>query len=301
MYSAQKLTAPQEHAALDEWLTYLLSIHPTEIDMGLTRVATVAQRLALLQLAPSKVVTVGGTNGKGTTCAMLENVLRLAGFTVGVYSSPHLINYNERVRINGKDASDEAFVEAFECIEAARGDISLTFFEYATLAALILFKAAKLDVIILEVGLGGRLDATNIIDADLSVITAVDLDHQSYLGNTRESVGREKAGIFRRARPAIVGEPNLPVTVNDVAKDLGAHLYRVGQEFSYHERPDSWDYQGQIRTLSGLPLPTLPLPNAATVLAIIEQGWPTLSAEVIAQGISTARLTGRLEQVSATP
>ncbi|MGL5390989.1 MAG: bifunctional tetrahydrofolate synthase/dihydrofolate synthase [Shewanella sp.] len=301
MYSAQKLPKPAPNAALEEWLAYLLSIHPTEIDMGLSRVATVAQRLGLLQQSPAKVVTVGGTNGKGTTCAMLENVLRLAGLSVGVYSSPHLINYNERVRINGIDASDAAFVEAFNGIEAARGEISLTFFEYATLAALILFKAAKLDVIILEVGLGGRLDATNMVDADISVITAVDLDHQSYLGNTRELVGREKAGIFRPNKPAIVGEPNLPVTVTEVATELEANLYRVGTEFSYHERQDSWDYQGQTRTLANLPLPTLPLPNAATVLAILEHGWPALSAEVIAQGVASARLSGRLEQVSAAP
>lgn len=148
------LTVPSANAPLTQWLDYLLSIHPTEIDMGLTRVSKVAARLQLLDLGPSKVVTVGGTNGKGTTCAMLENILRLSGLTVGVYSSPHMLKYNERVRINGQDASDEAFVAAFEQIEAARGEISLTFFEYATLAGLILFKAAKLDVVILEVGLG---------------------------------------------------------------------------------------------------------------------------------------------------
>lgn len=295
------LTVPASNAALEQWLDYLLSIHPTEIDMGLTRVSKVAQTLGLLDLGPTKIVTVAGTNGKGTTCAMLENILRLSGLTVGVYSSPHMLKYNERVRINGSDVSDSGFVTAFEQIEAARGDISLTFFEYATLAGLILFKAAQLDVVILEVGLGGRLDATNIIDADISVLTSVDLDHESYLGNTRELVGREKAGIFRRGKPAIVGEPNLPHTVNDVANEVGAILYRVGNEFSYQVHGNLWDFQGQVLKLHDLALPTLPLPNAVTVLAVIEQGWPDITPSIIAEGISTARLTGRLERVSEQP
>lgn len=295
------LTVPASNAALEQWLDYLLSIHPTEIDMGLTRVSKVAQTLGLLDLGQTKIVTVAGTNGKGTTCAMLENILRLSGLTVGVYSSPHMLKYNERVRINGSDVSDSDFVTAFEQIEAARGDISLTFFEYATLAGLILFKAAQLDVVILEVGLGGRLDATNIIDADISVLTSVDLDHESYLGNTRELVGREKAGIFRRGKPAIVGEPNLPHTVNDVANEVGAILYRVGNEFSYQVHGNLWDFQGQVLKLHDLALPTLPLPNAVTVLAVIEQGWPDITTSIIAEGISTARLTGRLERVSEKP
>ncbi|AAN56076.1 bifunctional tetrahydrofolate synthase/dihydrofolate synthase [Shewanella oneidensis MR-1] len=296
---ASSVTVPSANAPLEQWLAYLLSIHPTEIDMGLTRVSKVAQRLNVLDLGPSKVVTVGGTNGKGTTCAMLENILRLSGLTVGVYSSPHMLKYNERVRINGQDQSDEAFVAAFEQIEAARGNISLTFFEYATLAGLILFKAAKLDVVILEVGLGGRLDATNMIDADISAVTSVDLDHEAYLGNTRELVGREKAGIFRQGKPAIVGEPNLPHTVNDVAQQLGAKLYRVGTEFTYQQNGHTWDYQGQVLKLKQLSLPTLP--NAATVIAIVEHGWPEIAADIIAKGISSARLTGRLEQVSEQP
>ncbi len=295
------LTVPASNAALEQWLDYLLSIHPIEIDMGLTRVSKVAQTLGLLDLGQTKIVTVAGTNGKGTTCAMLENILRLSGLTVGVYSSPHMLKYNERVRINGSDVSDSDFVTAFEQIEAARGDISLTFFEYATLAGLILFKTAQLDVVILEVGLGGRLDATNIIDADISVLTSVDLDHESYLGNTRELVGREKAGIFRRGKPAIVGEPNLPHTVNDVANEVGAILYRVGNEFSYQAHGNLWDFQGQVLKLHDLALPTLPLPNAATVLAVIEQGWPDITPSIIAEGISTARLTGRLERVSEQP
>lgn len=299
------LTVPAVNAALDTWLDYLLSIHPSEIDMGLKRVSRVARRLDVLTLGSAqvntKVVTVAGTNGKGTTCAMLESILRLSGLSVGVYSSPHMLKYNERVRINGVDVSDAEFVAAFEQIEAARADISLTFFEYATLAGLLLFKAAQLDVVILEVGLGGRLDATNMIDADISVVTAVDLDHQSYLGDTRELVGREKAGIFRAGKPAIVGEPNLPHTVNDVANELGARLYRVGQEFDYQASANSWQFSGQVLQLTDLVLPTLPLPNAATVLAIIERGWPDIPAAIINQGLASARLTGRLERVSEQP
>ncbi|MCH1930739.1 bifunctional tetrahydrofolate synthase/dihydrofolate synthase [Shewanella sp. A25] len=295
------LPVPAANAALSQWLDYLLSIHPTEIDMGLTRVSKVAKRLNLLDLGKTKIVTVGGTNGKGTTCAMLENILRLAGYSVGVYSSPHMLKFNERVRINGVDAPDEAFVAAFEQIEAARAETSLTFFEYATLAGLTLFKAADLDVVILEVGLGGRLDATNIIDADISVVTSVDLDHESYLGNTRELVGREKAGIFRAGKPAIVGEPNLPHTVNDVAQGIGAHLYRVGTEFSYLQTQDTWSFKGKTFEFTGLSLPTLPLPNAATVLAIVEHGWPHLSQAIIDKGIRSARLTGRLERVNEQP
>ena len=296
-----ELSCPKANASLDEWLVYLLAIHPTEIDMGLTRVSQVARKMGLLSLGNTKVVTVAGTNGKGTTCAYLESILSLSGKRVGVYSSPHMLKYNERVRIEGQDVADAAFVEAFEAITAARGEISLTFFEYATLAGLYLFNAAKLDVVILEVGLGGRLDATNIIDADISVVTSVDLDHEAYLGNTRELVGREKAGIFRAGRPAVVGEPDRPASVDEVATKLNASLYRVGVEFDYQQGLEHWHYQGKVLTLSDLPLRTLPLPNAATAIAVIEQAWPELAPEIIAKGIANARLTGRLEQVSAEP
>jgi dihydrofolate synthase / folylpolyglutamate synthase len=292
---------PGEGADLASWLDYLLAIHPTEIDMGLTRVASVARTMGLTQLAPAKVVTVAGTNGKGTTCAYLESILSLAGYRVGVYSSPHLIKFNERVRINGEDASDKELVAAFEAIEAARGQTSLTFFEFATLAGLSLFKEASLDVIILEVGLGGRLDATNIIDADIGVLTAIDLDHQAFLGNTRELVGREKAGIFRPARPAIVGEPDLPASVDEVMQALGASAWRVGHEFNYHPGDGGWHYQGQKFSLKDLPLPQLPLPNAATAIAVIEQGWDHISPELIGRGIACATLTGRMERVCERP
>ena len=283
------------------WLDYLLAIHPTEIDMGLERVTQVAARLGVLSLGSTKVITVAGTNGKGSTCRMLEQIMRAAGYRVGVYSSPHILNYNERVRIDGVDAPDSDFISAFEIIEAARGDTSLTFFEYATLAGLLLFKQAKLDLVILEVGLGGRLDATNIIDADVSVVTAIDLDHQAYLGDTRELVGREKAGIFRQKRPAIVGDAEMPASVVEVANEKGALLKAVGQAFSYKQTSTGWDFCGEHWQFEGLPKPQLPLPNAATSLAALEQLWPELSEAAIRSGLSSARLSGRMEHICEAP
>jgi dihydrofolate synthase/folylpolyglutamate synthase len=298
---AMKPIAPKAEAALNIWLDYLLAIHPTEIDMGLVRVTEVANRLELTELGMTKVVTVAGTNGKGTTCAMIEAALLLAGKTVGVYSSPHLLNYNERVRINGDDATDEALVSAFETIEVARAEISLSFFEYATLAGLVLFKRANLDVILLEVGLGGRLDATNIIDADISVVTSIDLDHQEYLGNTRELVATEKAGIFRAGRPAIVGEPDCPQTLIDYAQSISANLYRVGHEFSYECHEFDWHYRGQLFELNSLPLPKLPQPNAATAIAVLEHLCPEIDKGFIADAVGNTQLAGRLEHVCDKP
>lgn len=301
MNNRASLVAPEKGATLDTWLDFLLAIHPTEIDMGLGRVSQVAERMGLNNLGQTKIVTVGGTNGKGTTCAMLEAALQLSGKTVGVYSSPHLLKYNERVRINGVDASDESLVAAFEAIETARAEISLTFFEYATLAGLYLFKQAKLDVVLLEVGLGGRLDATNLIDADIAVVTSIDLDHQDYLGDTRELVGAEKAGIFRANRPAIVGEPDCPTSLLDVANRIGASLYRVGSEFSYRCSDQDWHYQGQRFDLGKLPLPYLPQPNAATVIAVLEHLCPEISADIIAKAVGTTQLAGRLECLNDSP
>ncbi len=297
---AEPLQAPAHNATIDAWLDYQLALHSIEIDMGLSRVTQVAERLALLR-SDSKVITVGGTNGKGTTCRMLEEILLAAGYSVGVYSSPHLEHYNERIRINHNNVADAAIVAAFEQINAARGDISLTFFEFGTLAALLLFKQQRPDVVILEVGLGGRLDATNIIDADISAITSVDLDHQAFLGNTREQVGYEKAGICRQHRPLIVGEPNMPVTVAEVASAKGAVLKRVGHEFSYQADSQQWQFCGAQWQLNALPLPQLPLPNAATTLAILEQLMPQLPEAAIHAGLKNATLVGRMEQLSQQP
>ncbi|MGI2227494.1 bifunctional tetrahydrofolate synthase/dihydrofolate synthase [Shewanella frigidimarina] len=304
MSIVSEITVPNQQSSLAQWLDYLLAIHPSEIDMGLTRVSAVAERLSVLDLAPAKVITVAGTNGKGTTCAMLASILRQAGLSVGVYSSPHLLHYNERVQINQQDASDDALIEAFCAIEAARGDISLTFFEYATLAGLYLFKAAKVDVIILEVGLGGRLDATNIIDSIATILTSIDLDHQEYLGDTRELVGREKAGVFRPDCVAIIGEPDLPLSITEYANQLGTTLYCVGREFDYHKdqtQPTLWHFESARRSYTGLTVPRLPLANAASVVALLSHIWPQISQQHINQGLQQAQLAGRLEQVSRQP
>ncbi|MCT8987027.1 bifunctional tetrahydrofolate synthase/dihydrofolate synthase [Shewanella phaeophyticola] len=304
MSTINEVNVPEQDANLAQWLDYLLAIHPTEIDMGLTRVDKVAKRLDLLSLAPSKVITVAGTNGKGTSCAMLESILRQSGLSVGVYSSPHLLRYNERVRINQQDASDASLIEAFCAIEAARADISLTFFEYATLAGLYLFKAANVDVAILEVGLGGRLDATNIIDSTAVILTSIDLDHQEYLGDSRELVGREKAGVFRQHCLAVVGEPDLPKSVKDYAEYMHTNLYRVGYEFNYQVSDTNsaqWDFTSAQNNYLGLPVPSLPLPNAASVVALVSQIWPQITEQQIADGLANAKLAGRLEQVSQQP
>ncbi|WP_394201019.1 bifunctional tetrahydrofolate synthase/dihydrofolate synthase [Shewanella waksmanii] len=290
-----------QQTSLNQWLDHLLELHPTEIDMGLTRVKEVAKRLNLGDLSPSTVITVAGTNGKGSTCAMLESILRQHQLTVGVYSSPHMLRYNERVRINGVDATDQALVDAFCAIDEAREQISLTFFEYATLAGLYLFKVAKLDVVLLEVGLGGRLDATNIIDADIAAITSIDLDHQEYLGDTRELVGREKAGVFRPNTYAIVGEPNLPQSVVEYSQAIQAHLCAVGQQFNYQVADDTWEFSGQHVKFTELPKPSLPIANAATALAVLEQLWPDLPIATVKQGLEKASLAGRLESISQAP
>jgi dihydrofolate synthase/folylpolyglutamate synthase len=304
MSAINEMHVPNLQSSLDQWLEYLLAIHPSEIDMGLTRVKEVAKRLSLLALAPTKVITVAGTNGKGTSCAMLESILRQSDLTVGVYSSPHLMRYNERVRINQQDASDESLIEAFCAIEAARAEISLTFFEYATLAGLYLFKAANVDVAILEVGLGGRLDATNIIDSTAVILTSIDLDHQEYLGDTRELIGLEKAGVFRPNCTAVVGEPDLPQSVNDYANELQTNLFRVGVEFEYQvssTNTATWHFKSKQHSYDDLPLPRLPLPNAASVVALVSQVWPTITQQQISDGLLSAQLAGRLEQVSQQP
>ena len=304
MSIVSEITVPNQQSSLAQWLDYLLAIHPSEIDMGLTRVSAVAEKLNVLDLAPAKVITVAGTNGKGTTCAMLASILHQADLSVGVYSSPHLLHYNERVQINQQDASDYSFIEAFCAIETARGDISLTFFEYATLAGLYLFKAAKVDVIILEVGLGGRLDATNIIDSTATILTSIDLDHQEYLGDTRELVGREKAGVFRSDCVAIIGEPDLPLSVTEYANQLRTTLYRVGHEFDYHKdqtQPALWHFESAQQSYTGLTVPRLPLVNAASVVALLSHIWPQISQQHINRGLQQAQLAGRLEQVSQQP
>lgn len=290
---------PQSQS-LPDWLSYLEKIHPQQIELGLQRVQTVAERAELTQL-PGIVITVGGTNGKGSTCAMLASILHAAGYTTGVYASPHLLRYNERIKLNGVEVSDYDLCWAFEEVEHKRADISLTFFEFGTLAAFTIFKKMKPDVIILEVGLGGRLDATNIIDADISVITSIDLDHCDWLGNTKEAIAIEKAGIYRAGKPAINGEPNAPATLYNTAAHIGTVLYSVGEQFNYQVMANSWCYKGSKWQFVDLPLPSLPLQNAATVLATLEHISLPITESAICSGLETAQLSGRFQILQNHP
>ena len=297
---------------LADWLSYIESIHPRSIDMGLERIRIVAGRLALS--CPAKqVVTVGGTNGKGSTVAFIEAIARAAGWKVGAYTSPHLLAYNERVRIDSVDVADAGLVAAFEAIEAARGDTPLTYFEYGTLAALWLFERAQLDLAILEVGLGGRLDATNLIDADVAVITTVDLDHQDYLGDDREAIGAEKAGIARAWKPLVLGDDDPPSSVLGHAYRIGAPTWRIANDFFSQPLPPGVDADGNALRAQGrwrevgrrmdLPMPQLAAPvqlrNAAVAIAALRalpKAPGALPKAAIAEGVATAHVGGRLQR-----
>lgn len=291
--------------SLSEWLAYLEQLHPKTIDLGLGRVATVAQRL--LPAAPAAcMITVGGTNGKGSTCTFLEQILLQAGYQVGVYASPHLLHYHERVRINGLMTEDSDWVQAFELVNAARGNISLSYFEFGTLAAMVLFYRAALDVVILEVGLGGRLDAVNVWDADCAIVTNVDLDHMEYLGNTRELIAREKAGIFRHQRPAICGERESPLSLRAVAQEIGAEWIALGEGYTFRINTDNWDFIGATEW-SHLPFPRLygahQINNAATALAALAALKHRLPIDecAIRQGLLSVQLLGRFQQLPGLP
>ncbi|POU71312.1 bifunctional tetrahydrofolate synthase/dihydrofolate synthase [Leclercia sp. LSNIH6] len=296
----ENTTLPQATSPLAAWLSYLENLHSKAIDMGLERVSQVAARLDVLKPAPF-VFTVAGTNGKGTTCRTLEAMLMAAGYKVGVYSSPHLVRYTERVRVQNTELAESAHTASFAEIEAARGDISLTYFEYGTLSALWLFKQAQLDVVILEVGLGGRLDATNIVDPDVAVITSIALDHTDWLGPDRESIGREKAGIFRPGKPAIVGEPDMPHTIADVAQEKGALLQRRDVDWRYSVTESGWRFEDAAGALDNLPLPQVPQPNAATALAALRASGLVVSEQAMRDGIQHAILPGRFQIVSESP
>jgi dihydrofolate synthase / folylpolyglutamate synthase len=288
--------------SLDEWLAWMEAHHPRQIELGLDRVAQVARQLAL-DFEGVPLVTVGGTNGKGSCVAFLDAILRAAGYRVGCYTSPHLLRYNERVRIDGIPVSDEQLCVAFAAIERALHGVSLTYFEFGTLAALWLFQReqVQLDVVVLEVGLGGRLDAVNIIDADVAVVTTIDLDHQDWLGNDRESIGREKAGIFRGGRPAICVDPEPPHTVSRFAAQVGAQWLPVGAAFEFSARADAWDWSGaglpHGMSYRDLPLPALPLPSAAGALAALQFLPLAIDEQAIRRGLRNASLSGRFQRV----
>ena len=290
---------------LEDWLAYISAQHPATIALGLDRVREVAQRMSLGN--PAVTITVGGTNGKGSTCAYLECILIESGYRIGLYTSPHLLRYNERVRLRGEEASDEVLVSAFERVEAARGATPLTYFEFGTLAALQVFAAAGVEAAILEVGLGGRLDAVNIVDADVAAVVSVDLDHQSYLGDDRESIGFEKAGIFRAARPAIFGDNDPPRSLVAHARAIGADLMLLGRDFRYEAHERQWDFIGRKGAKRALPMPALrgrwQLKNACVALAALDELAARLPVSLgeVKRGLTLVRLPGRLQALPGRP
>jgi len=289
---------------LADWLEFIERQHPKSIALGLDRVRDVAARMDLSRPA-RHVVTVAGTNGKGSTVAFVEAIARANGWRVGSYTSPHLLRYNERVRIDGHDAADAALVAGFEAVEAARGDTRITYFEYGTLCALWLFERAQLDLAVLEVGLGGRLDATNLVDPDVAVVTTVDLDHQDWLGNDREAIGLEKAGIARAWKPLVLGDDDPPASVLRHAYAIGASAIRAGCDFFFEPlppvagQPPQWRWR-EVGWAATLPMPALAAPvqlrNAATAIAALRALDRPVSREAIARGVANAHVAGRLQR-----
>lgn len=296
------MTAPR---TLEAWLAHCERLHPKTIDMTLERVRQVAQRLGLR--FGSTVITVAGTNGKGSTCAMLEAMALQAGYRVGLYSKPHLVHFEERCRIGGEMVTADDLLPHFEAVDAARGELTLTYFEFTTLVILRLLSLAPLDLVILEVGLGGRLDAVNVIDADAVVITSIDIDHVEYLGPDRESIGREKAHVMRSGRPAIVSDPVPPKSVLDHGASIGADLWLVGRDFNHQGDRQQWGWSGRGRRYAGLAYPALrganQLLNASGAIAAFEalRDRVPISAQAIRTGLALVELPGRFQIVPGQP
>ncbi|MBO9649232.1 MAG: bifunctional tetrahydrofolate synthase/dihydrofolate synthase [Variovorax sp.] len=290
---------------LADWLAHAEHLHPKNIELGLDRVRAVAEKVGLSFECP--VITVAGTNGKGSTCAMLESILTHAGYRTAVFTSPHLVRFEERLRLRGEAVDGDELSKHFETVERLRGEVALTYFEFTTLAILLCIAANKPDVAILEVGLGGRLDAVNIVDADCAVITSIDLDHMEFLGPDRESIGREKAGILRAGRPAIVSDPVPPRSVVDHANAIGADLWLVGRDFNVAGDKQQWGWSGRGRRYSGLAYPALrganQLVNAAGVLAALESLRSRLpvTAQAVRNGLAMVELPGRFQIVPGEP
>jgi len=291
------------------WLAYVERQHPQAIALGLERVARVRDVLRERSglALPMPIFIVGGTNGKGSTCAMLEAILGAAGFAVGCYTSPHLLRYNERVRVNGRPVDDARLAEAFAKVEAARGDTPLTYFEFGTLAAAVIFAESALDALALEVGMGGRLDAVNVFEPDCAIVTSVGLDHMEYLGDTREKIGWEKAHIFRPGKPAICGDPEPPASMLDHAAQIGADLQLIGRDFGFEAQDGQWQYRGVNARRSGLPYPALrgarQLANASVVLAALDALRERLpiSAQAVREGLLAVALPGRFQVLPGRP
>lgn len=285
---------------LDEWLTWQETLHPNKIDLGLDRVGQVLQRMEL-EHPPYTVITIAGTNGKGSSVALLESILSAAGYKVGAYTSPHLLRYNERIRIDRKEVEDQQLCRAFERIDRARDDVSLTYFEFGTLAAFEIFQHAGIDVAILEVGMGGRLDAVNVLDSDVALVTAVGIDHIDWLGGDRETIGREKAGIFRNDRPAVCSDPASPESLLEHAAQLDTRLYRIGKDFDYAIHEKSWSWWGPGRRYDDLPCPSLrgsfQFQNAAAVIMVLEllEARFPVNREQLAFGLALAEIPGRFQ------
>ena len=295
--------------ALADWLAHAERLHPKTIDMGLARVKTVADRMGLQFDCP--IITVAGTNGKGSTCAMLEVILLEAGYRTGVYTSPHLVDFEERCRVRGDIVNATDLIAAFYRVERARNqsndEISLTYFEFTTLAIMQLLMDAKLDVVILEVGLGGRLDAVNIFDTDCAIITSIDLDHMEFLGNTREAIGFEKAGIMRPGKPVVVSDPMPPQSVIDHAAAVGADLWKFGTDFNFSGDKQQWGWAGRGRRYAGLAYPALrganQLMNASGVLAALTalRDQLPVTAQAVRVGLSMVELPGRFQIIPGQP
>jgi len=300
------VTAPKDLAG---WLAYIEQQHPQTIALGLERVGRVRAAMGLAPAVP--VITVAGTNGKGSTCAMLEAILAAAGYRVGLYTSPHLLRYNERVRIARREVDDAVLASAFARVEAARaeqgGNTRLTYFEFGTLAAVDLFLRSAVDVLVLEVGMGGRLDAVNAFDADCAIVTSIGLDHMDYLGATREAIGHEKAGIFRAGKPAVLADPAAPASVRAHAQAIGARLLRIGQEFGYQDEGELWSFWGPAGRKSGLAYPALhgsiQLQNASAALAALETLRERLPVSMrdLRQGLAEVDLRGRFQLLPGRP
>lgn len=295
-------TATAEYG-LQDWLRWQESLNPKLVDLGLDRCARVAARMGLEAL-PMPVVSVAGTNGKGSCVAYLGNILECAGYPVAAYTSPYLHRYNESLRVCGREVRDDELIAAFNNVEQARDSIALTFFEFRTLAALDIIRRSQVSVALLEVGLGGRLDAVNLMDADVAVVTSVDLDHMDWLGTDRDSVGREKAGIFRPGRPAVCGDPSPPASLREHARSLGTGLHTLGHDYAWHGDDAGWSWQGPGAAYGDLPVPAMggafQNDNAATALMALQLLGPSLrvDAAAVAQGIAGAFLPGRQQIIA---
>jgi dihydrofolate synthase/folylpolyglutamate synthase len=296
------MTAIASPRSLEDWLVLQQSVHSTGIDLTLDRVRDVALRLGLLPV-PFRVITVAGTNGKGSTVAYLTALLLQAGEAVGTFTSPHLIRYNERIRVAGEMAGDAELVTAFAQIEAARGDVTLTFFEFNLLAALLVFRTRQVTHAVLEVGLGGRLDAVNIVDADVAIVCSIGLDHRDWLGETLEAIGREKAGVFRAGRPAVIADPRMVPVVEQEARRVGARPLRAQRDYRYTPHGDHWDLQFGTLKLTGLPAPSLQgevqFANAAAALVALAALTPpvALAPTGVAAALTGVQLPGRFQVI----